>query len=228
MRNVSVAVLVGALSVVPSSAVTARAQEPLTARQMEQLVATAATPAEHGQLSRHFAEMATKLTADADAHASMAAGYRRHRGNSTQPTDDPAAHCERIALRAREGAAAARELATYHERLAAGVPKTDLKAPVQHVAVPMADVQVQEHIVNAGTPAEHVRASQQFAAEAARYAAEAERHAAMPAAYRNNANSGGADPAVHCDRFVQQMRDAAAAARTLATYHRQLATVSAK
>lgn len=164
------------------------------------------------------------LTADADAYLSMAAGYRRNPRTPSQPAgEDPALQSERIAQRAREGAVATRELATYHERLARGVSKSDVKTPVRP-APPMADVQVQQHIVSATTPAENAKASKQFAAEAARYTTEAERHARLAAAYRANASRQGGDPAIHCDRFVQQMNDAAAAARTLATYHQQLAT----
>lgn len=84
-----------------------------------------------------------------------------------------------------------------------------------------------ELIVTAKTPAEHGKLSKQFAAESARYTAEADRHAAMAAGYRANPNRRGGDPAIHCDRFVQQMRDAGTAARELATYHERVAAEGA-
>ena len=229
MKNacLSVAVAVGLFGMVGLSA-GAAAQQPLTAKQIEELAAKAATPADHGQLGRHFSEMAVRLTADADAYQALAAGYRRSsRASSRSADEDPAVHSDRIAQQAREGAAAARELATYHERLGRGLSKSDVKTPVRPMS-PMADVHVQQHIVSATTAAEHTKASQEFAAEAARYAAEAERHAGLPAAYRLNADRQSTEAAIHCDRFVQRMKDAAAEARTLATYHRQLAAGAAK
>lgn len=223
------AVFFGWLGVAAPSPVVSAAQDQLTTKQMEQLVAKASTPGEHAQLSTHFSEMAVKYSADADAHAVMAVGYLRNPGKPDGPTyGDPAIHCDRIAQRAREAAATARELATYHQRLAAGAPKSEVKAPMNHAPLPMADVQVQELIVSARTPAEHVALRKQFATEAFRYAAEADRHAAMAAGYRGNPNGRSNELAIHCDRFVQQMRDAATAARELATYHQRRAADAAK
>ena len=83
----------------------------------------------------------------------------------------------------------------------------------------MAKAEVVELIVTAKTPSEHATLSTQFAAEAARFTADADRHAAMAAGYRENPKQRDIDPAIHCDRFVQQMRDAATAGRELANYH---------
>lgn len=200
------------------------AQEQLSAKQMEALVAKASTPAEHAQLRQHYRDMATIYTADADAHAAMVKAYRRNPGNPNRPAfGDPAAQMDRIAQRARDAAATARELATYHERLSAGAPKGEAQTPTPHPAMPMAQVEVVELIVTAKTPAEHRTLSKQFTAEAGRYTEDADRHAAMAAGYRANPNRRGGDPAIHCDRFVQQVRDAATAARELATYHERVA-----
>ena len=101
--------------------------------------------------------------------------------------------------------------------------KSEAKTPTPHPAMPMAQVDVVELIVTAKTPADHGKLSKQFAAEAARYTEDADRHAAMAAGYRANPNRRGGDPAIHCDRFVQQVREAATAARELATYHERVA-----
>jgi hypothetical protein len=222
-------VCVGVLGLAAPTAFASAAQDQLTAKQMEELAAKPWMPAEHSSLRQHLLDMAASLSADADAHATIAAGYRRNPGNSNRQTnEDLAMHCDRIAQRAREAATTARELASYHERLAGGVPKSALEVPMNRVPLPMADVQVQELIVNAGTPAEHVKVGKQFVAEAARYTAEANRQAAMAPAYRSNANRRGEDPAIYNDRFVQQMRNAADAAQALAAYHERLATEAAK
>ena len=222
--RVYVVVVSGVLGLAASAPVLSAAQDRLTAKQMEALVAKAATPAEHAQLRQHYLDMVAIYTADADAHVAMAKAYRRSPGNPTRPAfGNPAIHIDRIAQRARDAAATARELATYHERLSAGASKSEVNPPITHPVMPMAVVEVVELIVTAKTPAEHGKLSKQFAAESARYTAEADRHAAMAAGYRANPNRRGGDPAIHCDRFVQQMRDAATAARELAAYHERVA-----
>lgn len=155
----------------------------------------------------------------------MAKAYRRSpQGNPQRPAfADAAAQMDRIAQRARDAATSARQLATYHEALSAGAPQSQATTPTPHPAMPMAQVETVELVVTARTAAEHGTLGKQFAAEAARYTQDAERHAAMAAAYRANPNRRGAEPAIHCDRFAQQMRDAAAAARELANYHERLA-----
>ena len=227
MRNFGryTAVVVGMLGLVASSPASA-AQDRLSATQMEALVAKASTPAEHAQLRQHYLDMVAIYTADTDAHVAMAKAYRRNPGKPA--FGDPAVHIDRIAQRAREAAATARELATYHERLSAGAPKTEVKTPIAHPVMPMAEVEVVELIETAKTPAEHGKLSKQFAAEATSYTAEADRHAATAAGYRANPNRRGGDPAIHCDRFVQQMRDAATAARELASYHERVAAKGAQ
>ena len=225
MQNIGTYVIAisGLLALVASPPISA-AQEQLSAKQMEALVAKASTPTDHARLRQHYLNMVAIYTADADAHVEMAKASRRSRGNPNMAAfADPAAQMDRIAQRARDAAATARELATYHQRLSVGASKAEVKAPSTHPAMPMAQVEVVELIVTAKTPAEHRKLGQQFAAEAAIYTADAERHAAMAAGYRANPNPRDGAPAIHCDRFVQQVRDAATAARELATYHERVA-----
>ena len=76
----------GLLALVTSPSASA-AQEPLSAKQMEALVAKASTPAEHTQLRQHNQEMAAIYTADADAHGAMAKAYKRNpQGSPNRPT----------------------------------------------------------------------------------------------------------------------------------------------
>ena len=228
MQNIwARAVIISGILALVASTSASTVQDQLTAKQMEALVATASTPAEHARLKQHYLDMAAIYTADADAHVEMAKASRRNQGDPKRAAlGVPAAQMERIAERARDAAATARELAAYHERLAAEAPKGDVKPLPPHPALPMAQVEVVELIVTAKTPAEHRKLAQQFAAEAARYTADADRHAAMAVGYRANPSRGGNAPAVHCDRFVQQMKDAATAARELAKYHEREAAAA--
>ncbi len=207
------------------------AQDLRTTKQMEEFVAKASTPADHTQLSKHFMEMAAKYKADADTHVAMAASYRRNPGPPRR-IGDPGAHCDHLAHQARESATAATELAKFHERLAAEGPTSNAQAPTNRATLSMPEVrypdlltakQAQELVESAKTPADHMKLSKHFAAEAASYTADTNRHAAMAAGYRGNPRPGISSAAIHCDRLVQQTRDAATAARELSTYHEQLA-----
>ena len=226
------------LGLTAASSVLSSAQDLRTTKQMEEFVAKAATPAEHAQLSKHFLDMAAQYEADADTHVAMAAEYRRSPGNPNRRFGDPGIHCDRIAQRAREAATAARELATLHERLAVEGPASSARAPATGPVLPMPKVrfpdllspkQAGELAAAARTPADHARLSKHFAAEAAQYTADADSHAAMAAGYRNANRRGRLEgAAVHCDRLVQKVREAATAARDLAAYHEQVAAGTAK
>ena len=93
----------------------------LPAKQVQELIATAKTPADHMKLGKHFAAEAARYTADANRHAAMAAGYRgaNQRGN----LEAAASHCDRLAQQIRDAATAAREMGKYHEGLAAETAK---------------------------------------------------------------------------------------------------------
>ena len=225
-----------ALAGLPS--VISAGQDQMATKRMEDLVAKASTRTDHTQLSKHFVDMAARYTADAETHGAMAARYRANPGPPRRTGGDPAIHCDLIARRAREAAASATELAKHHEHMAAEAPKADSKAPTTHAAMPMAESrvpdllahkQVQELIATAKTSADHMKLGKHFEAEAVRYTADADRHAAMAAGYRNTDQRGNLQAAVnHCERLVQQIRDAASAARELRKYHEGLAAEAAK
>ena len=91
----------------------------LNALEVRQLVAHA-EPSDHARLTGHFTALAERYTAEAKRHTSMSQDTV---GNpSRNLTTGLSAHCKRLAELNTESAAAATELATYHQKLAAGVP----------------------------------------------------------------------------------------------------------
>jgi hypothetical protein len=94
----------------------------LTSKQVRELVATAAAPADHLRLSRHLAALAAKYEADAADHRALAALYRKAptASETKRPmAPDTAAHCDRFATLAANAATEAKSLAAAHERMAA-------------------------------------------------------------------------------------------------------------
>jgi hypothetical protein len=59
--------------------------------------------------------VATRHTAEAEAHGRMAQTYR---GNPNRRGGDPAAHCDRLVKLSRDAAAEARAAAAEHKELA--------------------------------------------------------------------------------------------------------------
>ena len=227
------AVVLSGLVGLSTSFVLSAAQDLRTTKQMQEFVSSASTAADHTQLSKHFLEMAAQYRADAETHTAMALSYRSNPGPPRGGGGDAAgAHCDRLARQAREAATTATELAIFHERLAAEGPESDAQAPTNRPTLSMPELkypdlltakQAQELVASAKTPADHVKLGKHFAAEAARYTVDANSHVGMAAGYRGNPRPGLSSAADHCDRLIQQMREAAAAARALATYHEQLA-----
>lgn len=104
-----------------SAQTNAREADLLPPKQVQQLVATAVTPADHTALARHFAALAAKYDAAAADHRQLAAAYRKTptASETKRPgTPDTAAHCERFAQSTASAAKEARAMAAAHERLA--------------------------------------------------------------------------------------------------------------
>ena len=93
----------------------------LSSAQARELIANAKTPAEHLKLARHYETIAARYEADAADHAAEAKAYRQ-RGSASESkrpgSPDTALHCDRLAGAARNAAAAARDLAHDHEKMA--------------------------------------------------------------------------------------------------------------
>jgi hypothetical protein len=89
----------------------------LSTDQLRELVASAATPADHQKLSRHYRALATKYEADATTHKALAGSYRKQPTSSETKrpgSPDTAAHCERLATLAADAAKEAKALASAH------------------------------------------------------------------------------------------------------------------
>ena len=82
--------------------------------QLQQLMASARTPAEHGTLVEYFNSLVTKYSQDADSHAAMAAAYRGNPRGMVSAAD----HCDRLVRQGRAAATDAKALAAEHQALA--------------------------------------------------------------------------------------------------------------
>jgi len=223
---VSLAVPLALLAGVATAAAQARPPEVLNVIELRQLVGSA-EPGDHARLGAHFAGLAQQYAEEAARHTAMSKAFG---GNPNRVGAVSAStHCARLARLSAESATTLRELATHHERLAAGVPST---APANGArfehgegAPAPTDQELAALAARARTPADHRALAEYFQTVAARHTADAEAHSRMAQAYRGSANRRGGDPAVHCDRLVTLSREAAAEARAAAAEHNQLANV---
>ena len=124
MFSVRIAAVFSALALAASVAAFA-AQEPkstdlLTAKQVQELVATADTPADHTRLQKHYLALAAKYDADAAEHAGLAQSYRKPHVGRLMPGSrtKQAEHCDQLTQTLRDAAKGARELASEHGQVA--------------------------------------------------------------------------------------------------------------
>ncbi|OFW40618.1 MAG: hypothetical protein A3F70_13985 [Acidobacteria bacterium RIFCSPLOWO2_12_FULL_67_14] len=201
----------------------ASAQAPSTAvlnvLEVRQLVARA-EPADHARLERHFSALAFEHGREASRHAAMATAIG---GNPNHPAPTASAHCARLAEINTQSAVTLRELARHHAALAGGMPSTtpDNAGRFENGegAPAPTDDELRVMAARAKTPSDHRALQEYFVTLALRYEAEAADHGTMAGAYRGNANRRGGDPAVHCDRLVKLLREAADEARAAAARH---------
>ena len=222
LRYFSTALIVGAAAAATAAGQSTAPSGLLNKARVQELAKNATTPAEHQQLRDHFIAIAERYEADAKRHASMPAVL----GNPNRTSADTGVHWKRLSEAETAVAKSARELAMFHGQLAAGVAATKPADPahLEHgtgAPVTLSDTQLRQLVASAQTPADHARLREYFESLVTMYTADADTHAAMAAGYRVNANrrTPGADPAVHCDRLVQQARAAAAEAKALAAEH---------
>ena len=196
----------------------------LNTLEVQQLVKRA-EPGDNARLAGHFTALAEGYVAEAKRHTSMSQGFV---GNPSRNLGTGmSAHCKRLADLNTQSATALRELATYHQKLAAGAPATaattggpfeaDKGAPVP------TDQELKTLAAKAGTAADHHDLEEYFLTSAKRYTAEGKEHVAMAAAYRGT-KIGHA--AVHCDRLVTLSREEAKESTAAAAMHKQLAGVA--
>lgn len=136
-------------------------------------------------------------------------------------------HCTGLADLNTQSAATVRELAAYHERLAAGTAST---APPdsarfeggEGAAIPT-DREIDALAARARTPADHRALEEYFLTLARRYTADADEHVAMARAYRGTRI---VTAATHCDRMITLSRDSAKEANAAAAMHRDFAGIT--
>ena len=122
--SVRIAAVFSAFALAASVAAFA-AQEPkstdlLTSKQVQELIATADTPADHTRLQKHFLAVAAKYEAEAAEHAGLAQSYRKPHTGRLMPGSrtKQAEHCDRLTQTLRDAAKGARELASEHGQVA--------------------------------------------------------------------------------------------------------------
>lgn len=194
--------------------------------EVQKLVATD-TPEANAALAAHFRALADRYAADATGHTAMGRAYKANANRSAVTT--AAAHCERLATLAKESAAAAREMATYHQDLAGGkaavAPKGASAFQGGKGAPEPTAGQLHHLAMSASSRKDHLVLQEYFATLAKKSTADADDHATMAKAYRAGVRNGNYYPATHCERLVRLAREAAKEAAAAADLHRQLATV---
>jgi hypothetical protein len=228
MRTISIRTLVVGTVALFAVVGTAAAQAPspvLNVLEVRKLVASS-EPADHARLSAHFAALADRYAADARRHTAMAQAFVAAPTRRT-PTHSAADHCKRLATLNTQSSNTLRELAAYHEKLAAGIPSTPPKGGTRFQGGAGApepnDNELSALAAKAETPADHHALEEYFRTAAKRYTADANEHQAMAQAYRGTRI---AQAAVHCDRLATVSRDEAKEANAAADIHKQLAGVT--
>jgi hypothetical protein len=196
----------------------------LNALEVRQLVARA-EPSDHARLSAHFAALAERYAAEAKRHTSMSRSFV---GNPSRNLGTGmSAHCTRLAELNTQSATTVRELATYHQKLAAGTlsaaPRDGARFQGGAGAPAPTEQEINALAAKAKTPADHRALEEYFLTLATRYTADANEHVATAQAYRGTRI---AQAAVHCDRLVTLSRDSAKEATEAAAMHKQLAGIA--
>ena len=174
----------------------------------------------------HFRSLslADRYAAEAKRHISMSQSFI---GNPSRNLGTGmSAHCKQLANLNTQSEATARELATYHAKLASGTPATPPKDSARLQGGAGAPDPTQQELnglaARARTPAEHRALEEYFLTLVKRYTSEANEHAALAQAYRGTRI---AHAAMHPDLLACLSRDAAKEATAAAEMHKQLAIV---
>jgi hypothetical protein len=196
----------------------------LNSLEVRQLVARA-EPADNARLALHFSALADRYTAEAKRHVSMSQSFV---GNPSRNLGSGMSiHCKRLADLNTQSATTVRELASYHDKLAAGTPATPPQGGARFEggagAPEPSEKELNALAAKAGTPAEHRALEEYFLTLAKRYTAEANEHVTLAQTYRGTRI---AQAAVIHDRLAGIARDSAKEATTAADLHKQLANVA--
>jgi hypothetical protein len=196
----------------------------LNTLEVRQLVARA-EPGDHARLKAHFAALGDRYAAEAKRHTSMAQGFV---GNPSRNLGTGmSVHCKQLAMLNTQSATTVRDLATYHEKLAAGVAATPPGDAARFQAGAGAPEPSEKELsalaAKASTPSEHRALLEYFLTLAKRYTADANEHATLAQTYRGTRI---AQAAVHHDRLAALARDSAKGANEAAAIHKQLADIA--
>jgi hypothetical protein len=228
MRAVYFRSLAGAAAALLTLAGAATAQDTssalLNTLEVRQLVARA-EPADNARLAAHFFALAERYTVEAKRHVSMSQSFV---GNpSRNMGTGMSAHCKRLADLNTQSATTVRELATYHEKLAAGTPAKPPRDAARFQGGAGAPEPTEKDLnalaAKASTPAEHKALEEYFLTLAKRYTTTADEHVTLAQAYRGTRIAQAS--AIH-DHLARLARDSAKEATAAADVHKQLATVA--
>ena len=220
-------VLIAAIAMLTFAGSVAAQEKPsrlLNSLEVQQLVKRA-EPSDNARLAGHFTALAEGYVAEAKRHTSMSQGFV---GNPSRNLGTGmSAHCKRLADFNTQSATALSELATYHQKLAAGAPATAATTGGRFEggagAPAPTDRELNALAAKASTPADHHDLEEYFLTSAKRYTAEGKGHVAMAAAYRG---TKVAQAAVHCDHLVTLSREEAKEATAAVAMHEQLARLA--
>jgi len=120
MKNTFAALSILSLAFVMTIAASAQPKsEQLTRQQLDTLVATAKTPAEHQRIASFYEAKAATYRTEAEQHESMIAAYKANPGLSTSKNQASTInHCEYVVKTLNSRAAKSDELAQLHEKMA--------------------------------------------------------------------------------------------------------------
>src|SRR5262245_61229108 len=216
--------LIGVIAVAGIAAAQERPTGLLNNLEVRQLVARG-EPADNARLAVHFTALADRYAAEAKAHISMSQSFggnpNRNLGTGMR------VHCKQLADLNTQSATTVRELASYHEKLAAGAPATRPPDASRFHGGAGAPEPTQNELnalaAKAGPPAEHRALEEYFLTLAKRYSAEADEHVTLAQTYRGTKIS---HVAVIHDRLAALARDEAKEATAAAEMHKQLATIA--
>ena len=195
----------------------------LNSLEVQQLVKRA-EPADNARLAAHFTALGERYEAEAKRHTSMAQSFVGNPNRSLGAA--MSVHCKQLADLNTQSATELRDLATYHQQLAAGaaaaVPTTGTRFEGGTGARTPTVQELDALAAKASTPADHHSLEEYFLTLAKRYTADATEHAATANTYRGTKI---AQAAVHCDSLVRLSKAAAKEATDAAAMHKQLAAV---
>ena len=196
----------------------------LNSLEVKQLV-TRGEPGDNARLSAHFSALADQFAAEAKRHTSMSQSFA---GNPSRSLGTGmSTHCKQLADLNTQSAGTARELSTYHGKLAEGAPATLPRGATRFQEGAGAPEPTEKELdalaAKARTPAEHKALEEYFLTLAKRYTTAVNEHVALAQTYRGTKI---AQAAVHHDRLAGLARDSAKEATSAAEMHKQLANVA--